>query len=119
MPGSDKRKQLLYLPEDMLQEIMREANRLDRSMSWTVQRAWCIARADVQKFPGSEFARKGNDGEARAPTPPGASAAASSAPAREARRDPDLRRTTTDLDRARAEADLREFLRGKFDNAGV
>ena len=48
---SDKRKQSLYFPEDMLEEIKREANRQDRSLSWIVQRAWMIARGDIQKFP--------------------------------------------------------------------
>jgi uncharacterized small protein (TIGR04563 family) len=48
---SDKRKQSLYFPEDMLEEIKREANRQDRSLSWIVQRAWTIARSEIQKFP--------------------------------------------------------------------
>ncbi|MEZ4373448.1 MAG: TIGR04563 family protein [Polyangiaceae bacterium] len=37
--GSDKRKQSLYFPEAMLQEIKDEAARLDRSLSWIVQRS--------------------------------------------------------------------------------
>ncbi|MGA3124825.1 MAG: TIGR04563 family protein, partial [Polyangiaceae bacterium] len=37
---SDKRKQSLYFPEAMLEEIQKEAQRLQRSMSWVVQRAW-------------------------------------------------------------------------------
>ena len=37
---TDKRKQSLYFPESMLQEIKEEAARLDRSLSWVVQRAW-------------------------------------------------------------------------------
>lgn len=41
--GSDKRKQSLYFPEDMLREITFEAQRLDRSLSWTVQRVWKTA----------------------------------------------------------------------------
>lgn len=48
---SDKRKQSLYFPEEMLEEIKREANRQDRSLSWIVQRAWTIARDDIRKFP--------------------------------------------------------------------
>ena len=39
MPGTDKRKQSLYFPEDMLNEIQAEANRQDRSLSWIVQQA--------------------------------------------------------------------------------
>lgn len=49
--GSDKRKQSLYFPEVMLQEIKDEAARLDRSLSWIVQRAWKMARADIKKIP--------------------------------------------------------------------
>ena len=49
--GSDKRKQSLYFPEAMLQEIKDEAARLDRSLSWIVQRAWKIARAEIKKIP--------------------------------------------------------------------
>jgi uncharacterized small protein (TIGR04563 family) len=48
---SDKRKQSLYFPESMLQEIKEEANRLDRSLSWVVQRAWKLARVDIKKLP--------------------------------------------------------------------
>jgi len=48
---TDKRKQSLYFPEDMLAEIKREALRQDRSLSWIVQQAWRIAREDIKKFP--------------------------------------------------------------------
>ena len=48
---TDKRKQSLYFPETMLQEIKEEAARLDRSLSWVVQRAWKLARVDVKKLP--------------------------------------------------------------------
>jgi uncharacterized small protein (TIGR04563 family) len=53
LPGSktDKRKQSLYFPESMLQEIKEEAARLDRSLSWVVQRAWKISRAEIKKLP--------------------------------------------------------------------
>ena len=48
---SDKRKQSLYFPVDMLEEIQREAARQDRSLSWIVQKAWKIARNEIKKFP--------------------------------------------------------------------
>jgi uncharacterized small protein (TIGR04563 family) len=48
---TDKRKQSLYFPEEMLSEIKREALRQDRSLSWIVQQAWRIARDDIRKFP--------------------------------------------------------------------
>ncbi len=51
MAGSDKRKQSLYFPADMLKEIQYEAARQDRSLSWIVQKAWKIARDEMRKFP--------------------------------------------------------------------
>jgi uncharacterized small protein (TIGR04563 family) len=52
--GSDKRKQSLYFPEDMLKEIQEEAARQDRSLSWIVQKAWKIARKEIRKYPSVE-----------------------------------------------------------------
>ena len=51
MSSTDHRKQSLYFPEDMLEEIQREATRQDRSLSWIVQQAWKVARADIRKMP--------------------------------------------------------------------
>lgn len=51
MASSDSRKQSLYFPEEMLQEIQREANRQDRSLSWIVQQAWKVARVDIRRMP--------------------------------------------------------------------
>src|SRR5438067_13162133 len=51
MAGTDKRKQSLYFPEDMLREIQEEANRQDRSLSWIVQQAWKIASNELLRFP--------------------------------------------------------------------
>ncbi|GMU01653.1 hypothetical protein KH5H1_57730 [Corallococcus caeni] len=51
MAGTDKRKQSLYFPEEMLKEIQEEANRQDRSLSWVVQQAWKIARDRIKSFP--------------------------------------------------------------------
>jgi uncharacterized small protein (TIGR04563 family) len=50
---SQKKKQSLYFPDNMLKEIAEEAARLDRSLSWVVQRAWKMARNDIKKIPGS------------------------------------------------------------------
>ncbi len=50
---TDKRKQSLYFPEDMLADIKAEAERLDRSMSWVVQRAWKVAKAELRKMPSA------------------------------------------------------------------
>jgi len=49
--STDKRKQSLYFPEDMLKEIQEEATRQDRSLSWIVQKAWKIARNEIKKYP--------------------------------------------------------------------
>lgn len=49
--STDKRKQSLYFPEDMLTEIKKEAMRQDRSLSWIVQQAWRISREEIKKFP--------------------------------------------------------------------
>jgi uncharacterized small protein (TIGR04563 family) len=51
MAQTDNRKQSLYFPEEMLQEIQKEAMRQDRSMSWIVQTAWKLARTDIKKMP--------------------------------------------------------------------
>lgn len=60
---SDKRKQSLYFPETMLAEIKDEAARLDRSLSWVVQRAWKLARADIRKIPSVNDIGDDNGGE--------------------------------------------------------
>ena len=51
MATSDKRKQSLYFPEEMLLEIKAEAERQDRSLSWIVQKAWKLARTEIAKYP--------------------------------------------------------------------
>ena len=50
-PKSDKRKQSVYFPVDMLDEIQKEALRQARSVSWIVQRAWKIARDEILLYP--------------------------------------------------------------------
>jgi uncharacterized small protein (TIGR04563 family) len=62
--ASDRRKQSVYFPEGMLQEIEREAERLDRTLSWVVQTAWRIARCRMaappdREVPGLERAADG------------------------------------------------------------
>jgi uncharacterized small protein (TIGR04563 family) len=48
-PSPRANKQCLSFPAEMLKEIEREAMRLDRSVSWVVQRAWRLARDDLKK----------------------------------------------------------------------
>lgn len=51
---TDKRKQSLYFPEEMLREIQEEATRQDRSLSWIMQQAWRSARPTVERMPGTD-----------------------------------------------------------------
>lgn len=44
-------KQSLYFSSMMLREIKEEAARMDRSLSWTIQRAWEVAREQIRKLP--------------------------------------------------------------------
>ena len=58
---TDKRKQSLYFPEDMLQEIKEEAARLDQTLSWVVQRAWKLARLEIKKLPSVNEVGEGEE----------------------------------------------------------
>jgi uncharacterized small protein (TIGR04563 family) len=46
----DKRKQTLFFPAEMLQEIADQARRLDASLSFVVQCAWMLARPDLARL---------------------------------------------------------------------
>jgi uncharacterized small protein (TIGR04563 family) len=50
MAPSDKGKRSFQFSADMLAEIVAEAHRLDRSVSWVVRRAWRIARRTIKKI---------------------------------------------------------------------
>ncbi len=50
--ASEKIEQRIIMPKPMHQEIVRHAQRLDRSLSWCAQRAWRIARTDIFKIAG-------------------------------------------------------------------
>lgn len=47
----DGRKQSLYFPGDMLQQLQEEAKRLDRSLSWVVQRCIKEGLPEVRQLP--------------------------------------------------------------------
>jgi len=47
-------KQSLYFPEEMLKEIHKEAQRLDRSISWVVAHAWRLARSKIKEISASD-----------------------------------------------------------------
>ena len=114
MAGTDKQKQSLYFPEDTLSEIMKESIRLDRSLSWTVQQAWRVAREEVKRFPSvgwrAEVDCTRPAAPPRAAPPPRERRAA--APARPVR-------PVSDQEPGEPSAQLREFLRGKFDRDAI
>jgi uncharacterized small protein (TIGR04563 family) len=61
MSETDKRKQSLYFPEEMLKEISDEATRQDRSLSWIVQKAWKAARKEIRAMQSvNDFAPAGD-----------------------------------------------------------
>ena len=53
MPARPSRRQALYFPSEMLEEIQRESHRQDRSISWHIQQAWKIARTDLRRVPST------------------------------------------------------------------
>lgn len=63
MASSDKRKQSLYFPDSMLQDIQLEANRLDRSLSWIVQRCVKVGIPEIRKLPSVNEIDGGDDDE--------------------------------------------------------
>jgi uncharacterized small protein (TIGR04563 family) len=93
MATTDKQKQSLYFPDEMLREIKGESIRQDRSLSWIVQQAWRLARAEVGKLPAPQGAEHGWSGDQRD--------------------DADAAR------RYRPSPELLEFLKGKFDRGDL
>ncbi len=103
-------KQSLYFPEEMLREIMSESNRLDRSLSWTVQQAWRLARAELSRARAPSL-------PAGVPRPAGSTAACSpSAPSSCAPARVPSDRAVAPAERGPS-AQVLEFLKGKFETA--
>jgi uncharacterized small protein (TIGR04563 family) len=50
----DKKKQSLYFPTDMLEEMNTEAERQERPLSWIMQQAWKLSREKIMAYPGVE-----------------------------------------------------------------
>lgn len=50
-------KKTIYLPEELLEELKREAERQDRSFSWLLQEAWLISRGQIKSWRGAHRAR--------------------------------------------------------------
>ncbi|HLK91105.1 MAG TPA: TIGR04563 family protein [Polyangia bacterium] len=50
--GPSKRgKRTLYFRPTIIEELAKEANRHDRSVSWLLQRAWKLARQEIKSVP--------------------------------------------------------------------
>ena len=47
------RRQALYFPADMLDELQVESQRQDRSISWLIQQAWRVAKIELAKVPST------------------------------------------------------------------
>ena len=65
-------KKSFYFPSWMSREVGVEAARLDRSVSWILQRAWKLARAELLRAPPRA---------PQVPSQPGGSQTGSGAPA--------------------------------------
>ena len=57
MSATDKQKQSVYFSAATLGEITAAATRLDRSLSWIVQKAWKAARKEMMRLPGANGER--------------------------------------------------------------
>ena len=49
----DYRKQQVYFDTSDVVDIRSEAARLDRTLSWVMQRVWKIARAEIRRIPSA------------------------------------------------------------------
>jgi uncharacterized small protein (TIGR04563 family) len=47
----DKKKQSLYFPIEMLDEMQREADRQERPLSWIMQQAWKLSKDRISTYP--------------------------------------------------------------------
>lgn len=61
MAQVETRRQNLYFPADMLAELQKEATRQDRSISWLMQQAWKLARAELRRIPSTTDYLPGDD----------------------------------------------------------
>jgi uncharacterized small protein (TIGR04563 family) len=53
MPKSkyDKNRVTIYLPNEILEEINKECERLDRNKSWLLRKAWEMSRQKFSNLP--------------------------------------------------------------------
>jgi uncharacterized small protein (TIGR04563 family) len=50
----EKKKQSLYFPVEMLDEMQNEADRQERPLSWIMQQAWKLSRDRIMTYPAVE-----------------------------------------------------------------
>jgi uncharacterized small protein (TIGR04563 family) len=48
----EKKKQSLYFPVEMLEQMQEEAERQERPLSWIMQQAWKLAHPKISAYPG-------------------------------------------------------------------
>jgi uncharacterized small protein (TIGR04563 family) len=46
---SDKKRQTVYLPLYLFEEMDKQAGRLNKSFSWLVQRCWKLSKEEIEK----------------------------------------------------------------------
>lgn len=47
-------KQSYFFPPEVAEEILRESKRLERPLSWVMQRAWKFAKTHIATIPGPD-----------------------------------------------------------------
>ena len=63
--AGETRRQNLYFPSEMLEELQHEAGRQDRSISWLIQQAWKFARSELRRIPSTtDYLPSGDDEDA-------------------------------------------------------
>lgn len=55
MKSSKGSKRSVYLTEQILEELLEESKRQERSVSWLLQRAWTLSKTKIKKqYTGDE-----------------------------------------------------------------
>jgi uncharacterized small protein (TIGR04563 family) len=48
----EKKKQSLYFPVEMLEQMQHEAERQERPLSWIMQQAWKLSHEKISNYAG-------------------------------------------------------------------
>lgn len=68
--SEETREQALYFPVTVVDALLREAARLDRSVSWCLQGAWTRARGQIAALPSAPQDDGPQEGGAEVAAPP-------------------------------------------------